>query len=190
MNSRERMLAAINHEPYDRVPTDIWATGEVWQKLQAHFGAGADIQTLLHIDGMAGWGRILWPALPEAPANESVDFWGIRTRRQDYGTGAIDEQCAWPLAGAVTIDDLERYAWPSADWFDYSEMRAQAQAARERQVVMCGYMAPFYFHNLLRGLEQSLVDPLDDAEFTHHLLDRLCDYFYTLHLRMFGTSRG
>ena len=43
MNSRERMLAAINHEPYDRVPTDIWSTGEVWQKLQAHFGAGADI---------------------------------------------------------------------------------------------------------------------------------------------------
>ena len=43
---------------------------------------------------------------------------------------------------------------------------------------MCGYMAPFYFHNLLRGLEQSLVDPLDDAEFTHYLLDRLCDFFY------------
>ena len=26
MNSRERILAAIHHQPLDRVPTDIWAT--------------------------------------------------------------------------------------------------------------------------------------------------------------------
>ena len=38
MNSRERMLAAINHEPVDRIPTDIWATPEVWQMLRNHFG--------------------------------------------------------------------------------------------------------------------------------------------------------
>jgi len=29
MNSRERMLAAMNRQPVDRIPTDIWATGEV-----------------------------------------------------------------------------------------------------------------------------------------------------------------
>ncbi len=78
MNSRERMLAAINHEPCDRVPTDIWATGEVWQKLKQHFGAGADIFAVLHIDGMAGtWAEIhCGPALPEVPENETHRFLG------------------------------------------------------------------------------------------------------------------
>jgi len=191
MNSRERMLAAINHEPCDRVPTDIWATGEVWQKLREHFGPEADISALLHIDSFAGCdAKYIGPALPETPANEGVNFWGIRTRRQDYGTGVYYEQCAWPLAAATTIDDLEQYTWPSADWFDYSEMRAQAQAGHEAKALQCGYMAPFYFHNLLRGLEQSLMDPLDDAEFTRHFLTRLSDFFYTYHLRMFETCAG
>ena len=52
MNSRERMLAVINHERPDRIPTDIWATPEVWEKLRAHFGAETDFRALFHIDGM------------------------------------------------------------------------------------------------------------------------------------------
>jgi len=191
MNSRERVLAAINHEKCDRVPTDIWATGEVWQKLRDYFGAGTDLAAALHIDGFAAtWPKYCGPALPEVPAGESIDFWGIRNKRVDYGTGAYAEQCAWPLAYAKTIDDLEQFNWPTADWFDYSEMRAIAQAAHEKQAVMCGYMAPFYYHNLLRGLEQSLMDPYDDPEFTHHFLNRLGDFFYQHHLRMFETCEG
>jgi hypothetical protein len=52
------------------------------------------------------------------------------------------------LAAAQTIDDLKKYAWPSADWFDYSGMRAQAAEAHKTKAVQCGYMAPFFFHNL------------------------------------------
>ena len=37
MNHRERILAAIQHQPVDRLPTDMWATPEVWEKLLAHF---------------------------------------------------------------------------------------------------------------------------------------------------------
>ena len=38
MNHRDRILAAIRHQPLDRPATDIWATPEVWDKLLAHFG--------------------------------------------------------------------------------------------------------------------------------------------------------
>ncbi|MCC6445133.1 MAG: uroporphyrinogen-III decarboxylase-like protein [Armatimonadetes bacterium] len=191
MNSRERVLAAINREPLDRIPTDIWATGEVWEKLRRHFGDGTDIHRALHIDGIASVGaRYAGPPLPEPPEGETVDYWGIRAKRVDYGTGAYYEQSFHPLAEARTIDDLERYPWPKADWFDCSEMPAAAKAARETHAVSCGYMAPFYFHNLLRGLETSLVDPLEDAEFTRHLLSRLSDSFYEVHLRMFETCEG
>ena len=50
MNARERMLAAIHHQPVDRIPTDIWATGEVFAKLRAHFGEGVDKRQALKID--------------------------------------------------------------------------------------------------------------------------------------------
>ncbi len=191
MNSRERMLAAIRHQPVDRVPTDIWATGEVWKKLIAHFGSWEAAFAGLHIDGFGGAGaRYTGPALPAAPEGESVTMWGTRTRRVDYGTGVYDEQCAFPLATARTIDDLERYPWPSADWFDYSQMREQAKAAGATKAVQCGYMAPLYYHTMLRGMETALMDPYDDAEFTRHLLDRLCGFFYDHHRRMFEACAG
>ena len=190
MNSRSRVLAAMDRQPVDRTPTDIWATAEVWQKLRAHFDTDTDtdIRTELQIDGMASVGpRYTGPELPPQPEGESVDFWGMRRRLTAHEGGAYNEQFHWPLAEARSIDDLDAYAWPQSDWFDYSHMRAEAQVARQHQAVQCGYMAPFYYHNLLRGLEQSLIDPLTAPDFTHALLDRLGTFFESHHRRMFET---
>lgn len=192
MTSRERMLAAINREPLDRIPTDIWATTEVWNKLRAHFGTDDDqIRQTLHIDGMTGVNAIYaGPSLPPCPEGETVDYWGMRSKPMAYESGVYLEQSFYPLAEAVTIDDLEAYRWPHADWFDYSQMRAAAEEYRKTRVVQCGYMVPFFFHNKLRGLEASLMDPLVDPEFTHHFLNRLCDFFYEHHRRMFEACEG
>jgi len=69
-------------------------------------------------------------------------------------------------------------------------MREQAIKLRQTHAVSCGYMAPFYLHNLLRGLETSLVDPLEDAEFTQTLLQKICDFEFEYHLRMFQACEG
>lgn len=191
MNARERMLAAINLQPVDRVPTDIWATDEVWRMLCTRFGTRAQVREALCIDGMADVNATYaGPAPVPCPAGESADMWGIRTKPSAYGGGEYQEQSFNPLAEAQTINDLEAYRWPHADWFDYSEMRRDAAELRESRVVQCGYMAPLYLHNKLRGLEASLIDPLDDPGFTHHLLDRLCSFFYDHHRRMFETCDG
>jgi uroporphyrinogen decarboxylase len=192
MNSRERVLAAIDHQPLDRVPTDIWATPEVFAKLHAHFGADADLNALFHIDGMGYAGpEYVGPPAPEMPEGHSVDaVWGMRSKRVEYETGVYYEMYHWPLAEATTIDELARWRWPSADWFDFSAMPARLKAARETQATQCGYMAPFYYHNLTRGLETSLMDPYDDPDFTHYLLGRISDFFYEYHYRMFETCAG
>jgi len=191
MSSRERMLAAIRHQPVDRVPTDIWATAEVWDRLKAALGPGEDILSRLHVDGMAGIGpRYCGPPPPAAPEGEGADFWGVRSRPVDYGSGVYWETTHHPLAQAQTVDDLDAYAWPSADWFDYSKLRAEASAARKTQIVQAGYMAPLYYHTRLRGMETALVDPLLDPEFTRLLLDRLCRFFYDHHRRIFEACDG
>ena len=191
MNSRERMLAAMDRQPVDRIPTDIWATPEVWQKLRQHFGEKTDVRDALQIDGMVDIGpEYIGPPLPVMPAGEMVDLWGIRRQRVAHEGGAYDEITFWPLAAARTVDDLNDYAWPRADWFDYSKLRNQAEEARKTRVVACGYMAPFYLHNLLRGLEQSLMDPLLDPELTHEIVRRISDFFYDHHRRIFETCDG
>ena len=191
MNARERILAALRHQPVDRIPTDIWATGEVWAKLAAHFGPGVDIAKELHIDGIAGVEPVYaGPALPAVATDEAIDHWGIRYKAIQYATGTYMEQSCAPLADATTIDDLERHAWPKPDWFDYSKMPDQARQARQHQALAAGYMAPLYYHTLLRGMENAMMDPLEQPEFTHHLLHRLCESFYTCHQRLFETCEG
>ena len=191
MTPRLRMLAAINHQPLDRIPTDFWATPEVFEKLQAHFGPGVDIRDPLGIDGFAGTGpTYIGPAVPTHTDGTTENMWGMRHTKVHYGAGTYNEQIFWPLAHARTIDDLEKFRWPTADWYDYSTMHADVLPRHAKRAVQCGYMAPFLLHNLLRGLELSLMDPFEDPEFTHHLINRICDFYYDHHRRMFEACKG
>jgi uroporphyrinogen decarboxylase len=191
MNHRERIQAAICHQPVDRIPTDIWATDEVWDKLRHHFGVSDNkaVYDALDVDGIIG----IAPPYIGPPLRVDGDYheneWGMGYRSQVYPTGIYDEQVHYPLAEAQTIDDLERYRWPSPDWYNYDALPVLAGRISDR-AVECGYTAVFYYHNLLRGLEQSLVDPLEKPEFTHHLIARLSDFFTEYHRRCFEATRG
>jgi len=185
------MLAALEHQTPDRVPTDIWAVGEAWEKLRRHFGEGVDVKAALHIDGFAWAGpKYVGPAIPPATPDEQVDLWGIRRKPMPYADGVYWEVSHHPLAAAETIDDLEAYDWPQADWFDCSGMAEQCRAGRLTHLVQWGYMAPFTYHLYLRGLENALTDPLERPDFTHHLLDRLCRFFHEHHRQAFEACDG
>ncbi len=191
MTPRDRILSAIHHRPVDRLPTDIWATPEVWQRLKDHFKTEDPLEVCdrLGIDGMAG----ISPEYigPKRISRDGIhyDEWGMGYRAQRYGSGEYDEQVVYPLAGSETIEDLENYPWPSADWYDYSTLASQAAAHPDRAIEI-GYTAPFYFHNKLRGLEQSLVDPLERPAFTRHLIQRISDFFTDYHRRCFEATQG
>jgi uroporphyrinogen decarboxylase len=43
---------------------------------------------------------------------------------------------------------------------------------------------------MLRGLEQSLVDPLEKPEFTHFLIQKISGFFTEYHRRCFEAARG
>ncbi|MCL4505307.1 MAG: uroporphyrinogen-III decarboxylase-like protein [Chloroflexi bacterium] len=191
MNHKQRILAAICHERVDRVPTDIWATDEVWAKLREHLHVKSNIEVYdkLDIDGIVG----IAPPYIGPPLRVGNGYreneWGMGYRMQSYGSGAYEEQIHYPLAHAETIADLESYRWPSPDWYDYAALPALARQHPER-AVECGYTAVFYYHNLLRGLEVSLMDPLLRPEFTHCLIDHLSDFFYEYHRRCFEATHG
>ena len=52
MSPPERVLAALSHREPDRVPADLWAVPEVWQRLQMYLGgvSRAEVLQRLHID--------------------------------------------------------------------------------------------------------------------------------------------
>ena len=191
MNRRQRVLAAINHQQVDRLPTDMWATEEVTQKLYAHFAVDnrVDLYDRLGIDGIFGIGPEHIGPAPLKGDDYWEDAWHMGYRKQVYATGTYGEQVYFPLAKAETIDDLKAFPWPSPDDYDYSVIPQRAAEYPDR-AISCGYAAVFYWHNKLRGLEQSLMDPLLKPEFTHYLLTRVCDFFVEYHRRCFEAGRG
>ncbi len=161
-------------------------TREVWLKLIDHFGDADGVMSGLHIDGMNSVApRYVGPEIPRSPDGEYADFWGIRSRLVAHEGGAYLETCHNPLAEAKTVDDLDDYPWPQADWFDYSEMRDHAMRASKKRVITSGGAMPFFYHNHLRGLEQSLLDPLLEPELTHEIVTRITEFYYQQYLRMF-----
>jgi len=191
MNHRERILAAIRRQPVDRIPTDIWATDEVWEKLRAHLGVSDNLGVYdgLDIDGIIG---IAPPYIgPVCPVKDGIryDEWGMGYRIQAYETGSYDEQVIFPLAQAKTVEDLAAFPWPSPDWYDYSALPKLAESYEGRSLQV-GYTAIFYWHNRLRGLEQSLMDPLENPELTRYLVQKVSDFFQEYHTRCFEAARG
>lgn len=211
MNHRERILAAIRHQPVDHIPTDIWMTEEVQRKLFNYFNLGTkftspptglcggslfySIQNTLTLFDKLGVDGILNVAPPYIgpPLKQEGDYseneWGIGSYPQVYDSGVYQETIRHPLADAETIDDLEAYPWPDPDWYDYSKLPKLINECGGRAVCV-GYTAIFYYHNLLRGLELSLMDPILRPEFTHYLVKRLANTFFEYHRRCFEAAPG
>jgi uroporphyrinogen decarboxylase len=213
MDHRERILAAIRHQSVDRPPTDMWATPEVQERLFAHFGIDATPSLFAGSVGLGGGGRgdcpeallalfdclqidgilgISPPYIGPAPRREGdyhENEWGMGHRTQQYGTGEYSEQVSYPLAHMETIADLQSYRWPDPDWYDYAALPALAARCGGR-AICCGYTAPFYYHNLLRGLELSLMDPVLRPDFTQYLVGRISDFFTEYHRRCYEALHG
>ncbi|MCP4166304.1 MAG: hypothetical protein GY759_10470 [Chloroflexi bacterium] len=213
MDHKERILAAIHHQPVDKIPSDMWATPEVQERLFDHFGietakgsesvgiglnggaltraveAMLELWERLGIDGILHISPpYIGPELLEE-GDYSENEWGMGSRPQTYDTGSYGEQVYYPLAEAESITDLESYRWPDPDWYDYSALPQLAERCAGRAISL-GYTAPFYYHNLLRGLELSLLDILLRPQFTHHLIGRISDFFTEYHRRCYEACHG
>jgi uroporphyrinogen decarboxylase len=196
MTSRERVLAAIRRRPVDRIPTDYWGTPEMTDKLLRHLGVDDPfaLWSRLGVDKIMGVSpRYVGPPLVDAP-DLRVDHWGTHRRPRPYGQGADRgvywEMSHWPLQRFGSVAEIEaRYTWPSADWFDFSDVAAACRRHPEH-AVMGGYMAPFYMFNNTRGLETSLLDMAAEPELTAYCLQKVTDFLYEYHLRLFESAQG
>jgi len=117
MTSRERVLTAIDLGTPDRVPLDVSATAEVWEKLQRHFGTDDNqvVRERLHIDGFASCApEYIGPAIPQYSDGTVENFWGMRKKPMQYDTGIYMEQYYYPLAHVKTVAELDECRWPVA----------------------------------------------------------------------------
>ena len=188
MTPRERWLAVLRREPFDRTPLDYRATGEVNQALVAHMGAANlhEVKERLHIDPVLSVGpRYIGPEIPP-----DKDVFGVGYQMVDYGTGAYREDVYHPLAEFESVAEIEReYTWPSVDWYDFSGIPA-AVTGHEDWVIHGGHYEEFATYKFLRGVQRAYLDFYERPEIIHYCMSKLTDLRYAACERTFEAIPG
>jgi uroporphyrinogen decarboxylase len=156
MNHRERMLAAIRHEETDRVPVDaigIENTDAVGRLLDI---PAASVVGRLGIDGRTVAAERYAGEL-SVRGGRTLSPWGTEDEN-DYGTAHF---C--PLAGASTVDHVDRHPWPDPARFDFAELQASLRNWDGEYALRGPYWvsAPLFCTTCnLVGMEESLCKML------------------------------
>jgi uroporphyrinogen decarboxylase len=199
-------MAALNRQPTDRVPFSLGfgLNGPVKAALMKDLGLASMEETeaylLKHSDL-----RWVEPAYIGPPGRRSVDkdgvytdIWGVKRAPVYYGNqnGAFyNEINHYPLAHVQSINELDKYIWPSVDWFDFSvlpERIAEANKDGEYAIVM-GNGNIFESTWYMRGFEQTLMDFFLEPELIQTIMERVTDFytgFFTAALEVTNGNAG
>ncbi|HOQ98393.1 MAG TPA: uroporphyrinogen decarboxylase family protein [Anaerolineae bacterium] len=190
---RERVRTALAHREPDRVPVDLWAVPEVWQRLQAHLGGvtRAEVLRRLRVDVRWVAPRYVGPER-ELPGGISVDPYGMWRKRQDHGYGAYEEYAGYPLADARSAADIAAWDGPRSEHWDVSELpRELAELDAEDEYFVCYDLGGIFERSWgLVGLERFLTDLTLDPEVPCAIMDRITDLYIANVRRVLQAAQG
>ena len=167
VSCKERMRRALNHEPVDRIPTQINYTQAMGQRVAAHLGVAADElpqrlgNHLLRVD-------IAHERKRSDDGRIAFDWWGVGFDTEQEGYFAA----VHPLADSKNLD---AHAWP-----DPTEPSLLDGAARtiaddgSRHLIVPNFgFALFERAWTLRGFDTFLLDMALEPGFAEELLERI-----------------
>ena len=181
MTHKERLMMALNHEEPDRVPICAWYTPEAESRVRRHraadFGEAArklPMDVLMDHDLVLCW---LGPCTGYymRPDREYNDEWGIGWKWFENQTGAYTEMVRRPLAG---IRDPAEFTMPDFSRPDrYQQLHGLIDEYGEEFPIMGGLACTlFELSWYLRGMEQVMMDLVENRDFFHAYLDKLMEW--------------
>ena len=192
VNSKERVMCALDWREPDRVPVQVYLTPEIAERLREHF-AGDDVLECLGVDF-----RSVGPAYvgttkpPEGDVH--FDVWGAGYRPVAHGEGGTYQESVYqPLAELKTLDDVAAYPWPDpATDYDYSVVEAACDAVADYAVCCEGAGTPDILNGVSRGrgMEQVMVDVGTRDPVGLAVIDRRCDILHEHARRTLEAGKG
>ncbi len=197
MNSRERVMAAIEHRRPDRPPLNYFGTPETTDKLLAH------LKLETHEDLLRAFGadmRYVAPRYtgPTAFSGSSgystggTDMWGVEWQPVSNDTCTYFEVVRHPLAQARTVQDVAQFDWPNPDWMSVDGIRADIQDLNrdEPRAIVLPMGSFFEIAWYLRGLEQFLMDLIENPPLATAILEKVTGFLQTMNQRSLEAADG
>ncbi len=193
MTSRERILAAIDHKVVDRIPSDIWATPEIWKRLEEHFSTEdhRQIKDKLGIDGFEKapikYIGHDWTTLSDGT---QIGPWGTRWREQAVPTGGkYLEQFFYPLQDVTDMGALNDFNWGNPFVFDF-EGTADWCRHHRQYAIEVGCIEPFSELTKLFNTETALMNLALHPEFMEAVLERVMEYHLQRCEMLYQATKG
>jgi len=179
--SRQRVLAAYEHQVPDRVPCWCGASVEFWEKAKNELGLDDEqLRIRFRDDFRRVFAEYVGPEFPLTHQQAiSRTVFGIERSGIGYG-----QPLNHPLAGA-TIKQVHDYPWPDPKWMDVSKIKSQAQAYNSQYAILGGDWFAF-FHDLidLVGMEELYIKMCTEPNFVDALLTHTVDYYFEVNKRI------
>ena len=197
MTSKERVLCTIEGGIPDRIPMNFGANRATLQKLFHYFKTKDHMELLnkLNIDIFDMRGVVdpvyIGP-VPNGVENENgirQNFWGIRSKLMQTATGPEECFCDFILKGTDTIEELEKYPWPKADWFDFKNLKDDLKPLSSF-AIMAAHGSFFQMPTFLKGLDDFLADILINTEIAVYIMDRFTEFYLDFYERIFVNAPG
>lgn len=220
LTSRERMIATLDHREPDRVPFDLGSTYTTgihhvaYRALRRYLGLPGDGRIM---DIKLGLGfvdddvrdRLGVDAGIVSPNGPNPERWRLDVREagnyleytDEYGLGwrsplkggLYYDLCRNPLAGDITVADVEAYPWPDpADPHRFEGMRERALRVRddERRATVFRGVATGIFElaSWMRGHEQFFMDLLEEPALAEAILDKALEIKIDYWARVFEVA--
>lgn len=179
MTSRERVLTAFAHREPDRVPLSYSANPEIDHALKQYYGLKPDdslgLADKLGVDFRGCYAYYTGPRLHEAPEGLHADEWGARTRWIEHPAGGYWDFCSWPLAGAITVDQINRWPMPNPDDYNYDWMRDYCRQHPHFPIVLGGAGVGCIMNRAgqIRGMGDVFCDIATEDPAGMRLVDRM-----------------
>ena len=117
-------------------------------------------------------------------------MWGVPLKDVQAGEAHYAEFGSAPLTGYETPRSLDDYPWwPDVDRFDYDSAVEKAKEAAQEFAVVGPWVSFFEIYCQLRGLEQSMMDLVENPELGDAILDRV-ESIQTEMMRRFFARAG
>jgi uroporphyrinogen decarboxylase len=194
MNHKQRVLAALKHHPYDRIPVKHEGTPEINQLLMDHFGVQDQLALLDCLGDDFRYVSPVWcgPELRTFPDGSWEGWWGERYNNISFGHGTYPESVYQPFANVTDVKELEAFRLPTADWFDYGTIKAQCEAYADHAVVFGGPDNIDVINSVARcrGVERVLWDIAEENPVYLALVEKRFRLYYEMHERALRAAGG
>jgi uroporphyrinogen decarboxylase len=86
-----------------------------------------------------------------------------------------------------TVEQVDAYAWPSPDWFDFSQLRGQCEAWRDFAIIGGPWVVIFTDATELVGMQEFFIKMHTHPEVMKAVIQRVSDFNYVVATRFFET---